>query len=78
MALGTPVLAADVPALAEVTDGAALLADPLDLMALRNALITIDGDAVLRNQLSALGIERARHFALAPYAQRLLTLYGMA
>lgn len=78
MALGTPVLAADVPALAEVTDGAALLADPLDLTGLRDALITIDGDAVLRDHLSALGIERARHFALAPYAQRLLTLYGMA
>lgn len=78
MALGTPVLAANVPALAEVADGASLLTDPLDLTALQHALMTIDGDAALRTRLSALGIERARHFALAPYAQRLLTLYGVA
>ncbi|WBO22731.1 glycosyltransferase family 4 protein [Sphingomonas abietis] len=78
MALGTPVLAGDVPALAEVSAGAALLVDPLDLTALQNALIAIDGDASLRNRLSMLGTQRARHFALGPYAHRLLTLYGMA
>ncbi|WP_267389663.1 glycosyltransferase family 1 protein [Sphingomonas sp. GC_Shp_3] len=78
MALGTPVLAANVPALAEVAGDAALLVEPLDVTALQRALITIDGDAPLRSRLSALGLERARHFALAPYAQRLLTLYGMA
>ncbi len=77
MALGTPVLAADVAALAEVADGATLLVDPLDLRALRNALIAIDGDVALRARLSARGMQRARHFALGPYAQRLLTLYGL-
>ncbi|RYD18445.1 MAG: glycosyltransferase, partial [Lysobacteraceae bacterium] len=78
MALGTPVLAGDVAALAEVAGGAAMLADPLDIAALRDALVTIDADADLRDRLSAQGIARAQHFALAPYAQRLLTLYGMA
>ncbi len=78
MALGTPVLAADVAALAEVAGGAALLVDPLDLAALRTGLIAIDGDAALRDRLSHLGRQRAQHFALGPYARRLLSLYGMA
>jgi len=78
IALGTPVLAGDVAALAEVADGAALLVDPLDVTALSAALVAIDGDAGLRNRLSANGLVRAQHFALGPYARRLLTLYGMA
>lgn len=76
MALGTPVLAADVPALAEVADGATLLVDPLDVVALRNGLITIDGDPALRDRLVTLGRRRAAYFALAPYARRLLNLYA--
>lgn len=78
MALGTPVLAADVPALAEVGGGAVSLVDPLDLNALRGALIAIDTDAVLRGRLAARGTLRAKHFALGPYAHHLLTLYGIA
>lgn len=78
MALGTPVLAADVPALAEVSGGAALLVDPFDLEALRDGLIAIDGDAALRARLSALGAVRAQYFALRPYANRLLSLYDRA
>lgn len=78
MALSTPVLAAKVPALVEVAGGAALLVDPLDQAALVRGLRAIDGDPALREQLAVLGVERARHFALAPYARRLLTLYGMA
>jgi len=78
MALGTPVLAGDVAALAEVADGAALLVDPLDLAALRTGLLSIDGDAALRDRLSRLGRQRAQHFAFGPYARRLLSLYGMA
>jgi hypothetical protein len=78
MALGTPVLAGDVPALAEVAGGAALLVDPLDPAALAGALAALDRDAALRARLAALGARRAEHFALAPYARRLLSLYGTA
>ena len=70
-------LGADVAALSEVADGAALLVDPLDLAALRAGLIAIDGDAALRDRLSHLGRQRARHFAFGPYARRLLSQYGM-
>lgn len=78
MALGTPVLAANVAALAEVAGGAALLVDPLDLSALQTGLIAIDGDATLRDRLGRCGLQRAQHFALGPYARRLLSLYGVA
>lgn len=78
MALGTPVLSADVPALAEVGGGATLLVDPLNIAALRDGLIAIDSNPLLRDRLSRLGIKRAQHFALKPYARRLLNLYGIA
>lgn len=78
MALGTPVLSADVPALVEVGGGATLLVDPLDPVKLREGLTAIDGDPLLRDRLAARGRQRARHFALEPYARRLLKLYGTA
>ncbi len=78
MALGTPVLSADVPALAEVGGGATLLVDPHDIAALRNGLIAIDGDTPLRDRLVMQGLQKARYFALEAYAQRLLKLYEMA
>lgn len=78
MALGTPVLSADGPALAEVGGGATLLVDPLDKVALQNGLIAISNDSVLRDRLSKLGTNRAKYFALEPYAQRLIKLYGIA
>lgn len=78
MALGTPVLSASGAALREVGAGATLLVDPLDPMALQAGLITIDGNSALRDRLVALGAQRAEYFALQPYAQRLLDLYGMA
>lgn len=78
MALGTPVLSADVSALAEVGGGATMLVDPLNLRAIREGLIAIDGDPMMRDRLSALGLQRARYFELEPYARRLLKLYGTA
>lgn len=78
MALGTPVLSADVPALAEVGGGATLLVDPLDPMKLRDGLTAINSDPLLRDRLAARGRQRARHFAFEPYACRLLKLYGTA
>lgn len=76
MALGVPVLAAAVPALIEVSGGAALLADPLDIASLRRCLIQIDHDSGLRERLSRLGVLRSEHFSLATYGARLLRLYA--
>lgn len=78
MALGTPVLSSNVPALAEIGAGATLQVDPLDPAQLRDGLITIDSHLSLRDELIARGLQRSRYFELEPYAQRLLKLYGMA
>jgi len=77
MALGTPVLSADGPALAEVGGGATLLVDPFNSAALRDGLMSIGADPGLRDRLVKLGLQRARHFTPQAYAQRLLKLYGM-
>lgn len=76
MGLGTAVLSADIPALAEVGAGATWLVDPQDPAALCNGLIAINSDPVLRDNLVQAGLERSRYFGLEAYAQRLLKLYG--
>lgn len=76
MSLGTAVLSADIPALAEVGGGATLLLDPRDPAALRHGIIAIDRDVTLRDKLVRAGFERAQHFGLESYAQRLAKLYG--
>ena len=62
MAHGVPVLAADAAALPEVCGGAALLADPLDVEAMAQAMVRIHRDEALRAQLQAAGLRRAAGF----------------
>ena len=69
MACGTPVVAADEPALREVGGDAALYADPPQLAdAIRRALAE-------RERLVAAGLERARRFSWAETARRTLDIY---
>lgn len=60
MAAGTPVLVADVPALVEVSDGAALVFDPDDHLQLAGLLEELLGDPARQAELSATGALRAR------------------
>ena len=75
MALGVPALASHGGALAEVAGGAALLADPLDVRALAEAIAALDGNAALRAGLTAQGLRRAEAFTPAAHARRLLAVY---
>ena len=75
MALGVPALASHGGALAEVAGGAALLADPLDVRALAEAIAALDGNASLRAGLTAQGLRRAEAFTPAAHARRLLAVY---
>ena len=75
MSCGTPVVCSDVPALAEVTGGAALLVDPRDVDAIARAIETVAGDAALAAELSERGREQARHFSWAAAAERLVGVY---
>lgn len=63
MACGTPVLTSTTTSLPEVAGGAARLVDPEDTEAIAAGLDELLGNAVLRGQLSALGLERARAFS---------------
>jgi len=63
MACGTPVLTSRSSSLAEIGEGAALLADPTDEKALAAALHALATDAGLRERLRAQGLERARTFS---------------
>jgi glycosyltransferase involved in cell wall biosynthesis len=62
MAAGVPVVTSDRSALPEVAGDAALLIDPGNTEALRNALRQLTDDGNLRQELSRRGVERARTF----------------
>jgi len=60
MACGAPVIATRTGAIPEYAEGAALLIDPGDRAALRDALVRLLGDSALRRELRSGGPERAR------------------
>lgn len=60
---GTPVVCSDIPALVEVTAGAAILAPPLDARALGRAIAEAWEDAARRRELRKAGISRAKDFS---------------
>jgi glycosyltransferase involved in cell wall biosynthesis len=62
LAAGIPVACSEIPPLREVAADAALYFDPLDELAMSNALDRILSDADLRRRLAIDGPERARSF----------------
>jgi glycosyltransferase involved in cell wall biosynthesis len=62
MACGTPVVAADIDALRETCEDAALLVDPDDPHGIANAVIRVLTDEPLRAELTAAGVARAEKF----------------
>ncbi len=74
LATGTPVIASDVPALVEVTGGAALHV-PLDRERLARALERFVREPSLARELAARGLERARDFSWDRSAHLHLELY---
>jgi glycosyltransferase involved in cell wall biosynthesis len=62
LAAGKPVLTSDRDPMREVAGGAALLVDPTDEDALRDALVRVCGDTDLRAELHRRGPPRAREF----------------
>jgi glycosyltransferase involved in cell wall biosynthesis len=75
MIMGTPVLASTTGALPEVAGDAALLVNPYDVDAVRQAIRRLDADADLRADLSARGPIQAEKFSEEAYAERLAALY---
>jgi len=75
MACGAPVVAARGSSLEEVFAGAALLADPQDPAALRDALGRVLGDPMLRAELAARGRARAAARGWDDVARDTLAVY---
>jgi glycosyltransferase involved in cell wall biosynthesis len=76
MALGTPVLASQIPGLSEVVGDAALKIDPLQVTDMAQAINRLDEDAALRQSLSAAGLHRAEAFSMHAYAARIEELFS--
>jgi len=63
MACGTAVLTSRSASLSEIAEGAALLVDPRDEVALANAMHALATDDALRRDLARRGADRARTFS---------------
>src|SRR5262249_28066711 len=64
MARDTPVVVSDRTSIPEVTGGAALLVDPLDVDAIAAGLVEVVTDAVRRKELIEAGRVRAAQFSV--------------
>ncbi len=78
MACGCPVVAADIPALREVTGGAAMLVPPRDVARLGGALHEVTASADRRRSLAEHGLVRARAFSWDRCAHDTLEVYREA
>jgi glycosyltransferase involved in cell wall biosynthesis len=78
MHAGTPVLAADIPALREVAADAARFADPRDVGALAAGLTELATVGPLREELRRRGTARAAEFTWARCAQAYVGAYERA
>lgn len=78
MAAGTPVLAGDYPAAADVLGEAALIVDGRDPEALAEGLVALAGDARLRTGLVRAGRARAARYTWERCARATLTAYERA
>ncbi|WP_241765845.1 glycosyltransferase family 4 protein [Erythrobacter longus] len=75
MACGCPVVTSDVSAMPEVTNGAALLANPHDTDAIAAALTRIASDDKLAAELSQKGLARASELSWESFAEANLDIY---
>ncbi len=75
MACGTPVVCSNIPALAEIAGGAALLVDPYRSDELAEALAQVLTDRATAEALRSRGLARAAQFSWQQAAQETLQVY---
>ena len=78
MGSGTPVLTTNSSSIPEVVDDAALRVDATDEIEMRNALIRLDQDALLRESLRVKGLERVKYFSWKETARKTAVVYEKA
>ena len=75
MACGTPVISGSLSSLPEVAGDAALLVDPYDADAIRDAMLRLKLDSALRVSLIERGYEQAKRFSWERAAMQLKSIY---
>ncbi len=75
MACGCPVLTSDRGALAEVAGDAAVIVDPTSVDSMGEGLLTLAGDARLREDLRQRGLARAERFTWSEAAYKIVAIY---
>lgn len=78
MAAGAPVVASDIPAIREVTGGAAMLIDPGEPEAWADGIARVLTDQGLRNAMQSAGLARARLFSWERCAMETASVYDKA
>lgn len=75
MGHGIPVIASDIPVISEVAGDAAVLVNPHDVTALRDAINKVLLDEELRNSLIIKSLERIKDFSWENTARKTLEIY---
>jgi glycosyltransferase involved in cell wall biosynthesis len=75
MACGTPVVASNVAALAEIAGDAAFLVEPRSTLEIAHALYMMLTDTSMRKHFVQLGLQRARMFSWDETARKTVNLY---
>ena len=76
MACGTPVITSNTTSLPEVVGDAAITIAPDDVLAWRDALVTLLTDANTRQQRIAAGMHRASRFSYDTTAMQTVAVYA--
>ena len=74
MKCGVPVIASDIPALAEVAGGAAALMNPRDAKQLADKIFEVLENQKLRSELIASGLERSKIFSWRKTAEEMFKI----
>ena len=74
-AVGTPVVASELPVLREVAGEGAMFFDPYDATALASQIETVAKDSEIRSRLIAAGRRNAARFSWRESAQKVLAVY---
>jgi glycosyltransferase involved in cell wall biosynthesis len=77
-AFGTPVITSDRDPMREVSGGAALLVDPVEVGAIAEAMVSVLDAPELASRLVFAGTARYEDFTAPPMADRMLEIYKRA
>ncbi|HSJ66761.1 MAG TPA: glycosyltransferase family 1 protein [Anditalea sp.] len=78
MACGTPVITSNTSSMPEVSGGAAILIDPFNPQSIAEAILQLDTDTDLREDLIQKGLNRAQRFSWANTAKQVRGIYEEA